>query len=250
MISSNKSSQNYYQTRCAPIGLAGLTRPDITWIDSCGLTDAFIAQLPPIMDKNWRIGHIERKIPAEYGDFLLNKSNKILDQDLQYLLNDITILRSGAINLDYNNFINRMKSIIRFNLIKPYSYKQSFVSEVNKNHLIYEVDVNKQPLSNGTVLDHNKALKFNNQISINVHDLIASGLELSLDNSNNYEVLINKKNKFYIKSVNNNLSYNNLITHTIKFPSNLTVHEVLIKREGSNGVFVLCNIVYSFNARV
>ncbi|MGR3542552.1 MAG: hypothetical protein ACU0BS_14150 [Hasllibacter sp.] len=57
-------------------GLAGATRlrlPDTFWVvDSCGLTDPFIARLPGIARTHNRPGHVYRFVPADYHRMLLD----------------------------------------------------------------------------------------------------------------------------------------------------------------------------------
>lgn len=52
---------------CGGLGRAALfSGPRIHWIDSCGLTDRFLASIPFSPDDGWRVGHYVRDIPEGY----------------------------------------------------------------------------------------------------------------------------------------------------------------------------------------
>lgn len=70
-----------------------------TWhIDHCALTDPFLARLPSMdylisrMPHN-RIapGHYSRRLPTNYGEFLVGNTEAIADEDLHGLLRDVSL---------------------------------------------------------------------------------------------------------------------------------------------------------------
>jgi arabinofuranosyltransferase len=66
--SSGSGPQDVVGVRCGGLGVGGITTgPGAHWIDTCGLTDPFIASIPFIArDFNWRIGHFDRLLPEDY----------------------------------------------------------------------------------------------------------------------------------------------------------------------------------------
>lgn len=90
-------------------------------IDSCALTDVFLAQMPFKLDLfkvPRRIGHFSRNIPKGYPEFLLSGSKDISlleDEKLRPLLADVTLAISGDIFT-----WERFKAIYRLNISKSY----------------------------------------------------------------------------------------------------------------------------------
>lgn len=76
---------------CGGMGMHGLlTGPRKHWIDSCGLTDRFIASIPYVSRGNWRVGHLEREIPIGYEEAILNNNpDYVKDSDLRARLSEL-----------------------------------------------------------------------------------------------------------------------------------------------------------------
>ena len=76
---------------CGMLGTKGLEKLDQHFIDYCGLTDAFLAQLKFYpWGGGWRIGHFARRIPLLYVQSLKEGKNKFPYESQNYfLLNDI-----------------------------------------------------------------------------------------------------------------------------------------------------------------
>ena len=105
-----------YKVICGGLGMTGFELPDVYLVDTCALANAFLSRLPAIQDPNWIIGHAHRKVPTNYGLYLV-KQKKLKDKKLQPMLNDVTAMVSGELfSLD------RWKAIIRLNISKPYQY--------------------------------------------------------------------------------------------------------------------------------
>lgn len=67
--------------------------PDVHVVDRFGLSDPLLARLPVTADKNWRVGHLEREIPAGYLESARSASTRIHDPaiaELDALLRTVT----------------------------------------------------------------------------------------------------------------------------------------------------------------
>ena len=99
-----------FRTACGIMGGNSLTTPNIFIIDLCGLTDPLISRLPAIQVKSWRIGHHFRKMPTNYGEFKLGKTDSLNDRGLTMLAKDIRLVTSSPLL-----HRNRLKAIWRLN---------------------------------------------------------------------------------------------------------------------------------------
>ena len=77
-------------------------------IDLCGLSDPFLSRIPAIQVENWGIGHHVRKLPQNYGEYLLGNVVEIPDKKLQGLLDDVQLMAWSDLFS-----IARMKAIFR-----------------------------------------------------------------------------------------------------------------------------------------
>lgn len=73
---------------CGSLGNAGFTLgPANHLIDTCGLTDRFVAMLPYSPTGPWRIGHFERKLPDGYQEAVRwSNPNLVVDPELRQRL--------------------------------------------------------------------------------------------------------------------------------------------------------------------
>ena len=106
---SEKLPTKYYAT-CGALGSKSISDPSFFFIDQCGLTDPLISRIPAVQSEVWRIGHHLRKIPTEYGEFIIGNVNEIPDKQINPLLQDITLLTSGRLTN-----LNRLFAIWRVN---------------------------------------------------------------------------------------------------------------------------------------
>ena len=66
-----------------------VTGPRVHWIDTCALTDRFLASMPS-GGGDWRIGHFKRSVPEGYSDaILLNDASLIQSPELRRELNEL-----------------------------------------------------------------------------------------------------------------------------------------------------------------
>lgn len=63
--------------------------------DAYGLADAFLARLPAVYDEHWRIGHMQREIPAGYEETILTGENCIEDERLHRFYDDLSVVIKG-----------------------------------------------------------------------------------------------------------------------------------------------------------
>lgn len=70
--------------RCGLLGSAAIVSgPTVHWVDSCALTDRFLANIP-YSEKPWRIGHFSRAIPEGYVEAIrTNDAGRVKDPDLR-----------------------------------------------------------------------------------------------------------------------------------------------------------------------
>ena len=63
--------------------------------DAYGLADAFLARLPAVYDEHWRIGHMQREIPAGYEETVVTGENCIEDANLHQFYDALSIVIKG-----------------------------------------------------------------------------------------------------------------------------------------------------------
>ena len=118
-----------YLTLCSFLGAISNNNSSKYVIDVCGLSDAFIARIPPMKNERWVSGHLPRKLPLGYGEFLIGEISELPDKKLNGLLNDVQLMITGDL---FN--VERWKSIWRLNT--NYNYKIEFTDYTNVNQWI------------------------------------------------------------------------------------------------------------------
>ena len=63
--------------------------------DAYGLADAFLARLPAVYDEHWRIGHMQREIPAGYEETVVTGENCIVDENLHQFYDALSVVIKG-----------------------------------------------------------------------------------------------------------------------------------------------------------
>lgn len=63
--------------------------------DAYGLADAFLARLPAVYDDHWRIGHMQREIPAGYEETVVTGVNCIEDEKLHEFYDELSVVIKG-----------------------------------------------------------------------------------------------------------------------------------------------------------
>lgn len=94
------------------IGLEGYRLgPNVHILDIMALADPLLARLPAKDQQHWRVGHIEREIPAGYRETLASGQNKIEDPNLSAYYDYLSIVTQGRL---WNR--ERFTAIIEFQL--------------------------------------------------------------------------------------------------------------------------------------
>lgn len=78
--------------------------------DAYGLADAFLARLQATYDDHWRIGHMQREIPAGYEETVITGENCIEDEKLHEFYDALSIVIKGDLWS-----VERFKTIWRMN---------------------------------------------------------------------------------------------------------------------------------------
>ena len=240
--------KNDYREICGAAGIGALMYPEIMWIDVCALADPFISQLPGMSDVNWRTGHIVRKIPTNYGEYLLGRVSRIADPQLQPLLDDVRLISKAPIFSS-----ERFKAIWRFNVTRPYEYNYNKYQDPNINIPIsttqrekvytYNVTINNIPLLNGTAWDLPKVTKIVQNIIIDVQNVKTSGIELSLDCNDVYSITINNNLVYKVQAAVDKAQNGGLVTHTIKFDRPMVVNNITITPVSGDGSYSLGHLL-------
>ncbi|HEY9075567.1 MAG TPA: hypothetical protein VIO61_03415 [Anaerolineaceae bacterium] len=69
--------------------------PRIHYVDHLGITDPFLARLPAVKKDNWRVGHLERAIPAGYLESISTGRNLLQDPHLAQSYDRIKLITQG-----------------------------------------------------------------------------------------------------------------------------------------------------------
>ncbi len=69
--------------------------PTVHVLDVFGLTDPLLARLPPVLI--WRVGHLERQLPAGYLESIKQNRNLIEDKELSALYEKLRLITRGEI---------------------------------------------------------------------------------------------------------------------------------------------------------
>ena len=80
-------------------------------IDLWALTEPLLAHIPPVINPNWRPGHMLRVIPEGYMETLRSGTNQITDPGLARYYNALHLITSGNL---FN--LHRFSAILRMNL--------------------------------------------------------------------------------------------------------------------------------------
>lgn len=97
---------------CGALGRSGLlSSANVYYIDRCGLGDPLMARLPPIYNVGWRSGHLDRDIPAGYGNSRRVGENQIEDPLLAEYYDHLTLITQAPLLAP-----NRLRTIFNMNL--------------------------------------------------------------------------------------------------------------------------------------
>ena len=207
------SQPSNYKFTCGGIGLFSISDPSRYLIDQCALTDPFIARIPAFQTEIWRIGHHYRKTPTEYGEYITGNVDKILDDNLNPYLMDVTLISTGSLT-----DINRLSAIWRVNSgyysntnFSKYISKDVWVPRTLKKKII-QVENWENGLEN---------IYFNGELTIQSNnELLATALNITTDLGFEYEIFVND---ILVKKF---IQKNEAKPANIEFPEPILVHSV------------------------
>lgn len=196
----NRAADDYSEViyRCGGSGRRSLMMPkNIYVIDYCGLADPLLARTPPKHLPHWRVGHLRRKIPTNYGKSLLSQDNLLTDPALMPLFDDLQLISRGE-----------LFSKARFSAIKRLNlgdYPEiDFEAYTNpKSELPESVRVRRVPLDRLTARKTRQGLAWNASGNVKfkkILDVISEkqeltdSLQLALGHNDTYRVSLFKKN--------------------------------------------------------
>ena len=210
-----------YFATCGSIGSKSIRDPSFFYVDQCALTDPLISRIPAVHSDLWRIGHHYRKIPTEYGEFVIGNVDKIPDNNINTLLRDIALLSSGKLNdLDRLTAIWRVNSGFYSEIdFTNYIDKNIWVPKTTKVQQVKTVDWNNIPkeiVFNGIVSLHSKA------------PTLATKLSFFVNMGNEYEVSVNDLHVINITQKQKDLP----TTITLTKPTN--VHSIRLRAINSD----------------
>ena len=110
IVEQSEKLPTKYRSTCGLLGSLSLTDVSHYLIDVCALSEPFLARIPPINNEIIVAGHHVRKIPTNYGKYLIGNADVLPDKNLNDLLSDVTLAAKGKLLT-----LNRMKAIWRLN---------------------------------------------------------------------------------------------------------------------------------------
>ena len=243
---SSKVPKRYLVT-CGGAGVAGLRHPRAYLIDSCGLTDPFIARLPAVRYRNWRIGHHERKIPTNYGLYLLDKG-ELADTRLTPLLADVWRAHSGDL-FGYQ----RLRAIFRLNVTRPYDFDATQYIDpsvaLNLTNTFVKLDLTEvnhtQTVPDGTRWDAAGNIVFENGLIVETRsDAPIRAMQLSLDYNDHYQILVNDRYYFEVRSSAHRVKNGGMVSHDIKFDWPIRVRTVKVTAVRGDHQYSLGHLIF------
>ena len=253
-LNLNQSNQpintnSNYIISCDNLGIASLMYPKKNFIDNCGTTDRFLAQLVAIQAIDLRSASA-RKIPTNYGEYLIKKVNKIDDVQLQPLLDDLNLINQPKLFT-----MARFKAIYRLNISRSYqyNYKQYSdpglilpVSTFPQPPIVfyYDYNINQQKLLNGTLWNITKVTAFTDFIHIEVPNITAKSMQFSLDCNDEYSVIVNNAMVYNVKNSCFKVENGGLINHIIKFDEPIVVNSVIVKALAGDKSYSLGHLIF------
>ena len=189
-----------YLTLCSFLGAISNVNSSKYVIDVCGLSDAFIARIPPMKNDRWVSGHLPRKVPQGYGEFLIGKISELPDKKLNGLLKDVRLMITGELFT-----IERWKSIWRLNSnyyskidFSEYTDKDQWIPKSTEVEEILLTDWNQNIKPDKLSPRLNENLKyFNGNLNIrSKKPKLASALWFFIDFSYSYDIYVNDKLAF------------------------------------------------------
>ena len=175
-----------YQTTCGELGIKSQREQSIYLIDLCALSDPFLSRIPAVKIEFWVIGHHFRKLPMDYGEYLIGNISKLPDDSLNNLLSDITLLTRGNLSDP-----SRLAAIWRVN--SGYYSNIDFSNYTNEDVWIPKTSKEEVQIIESWSIDFQARIFNNNLKLISKNETPASAILLDLDSGYYYDVYVNEK---------------------------------------------------------
>jgi len=241
-----------YQVTCA--GADTLERRDVMWIDICGLSDAFLARVPAIGSRDWRVGHLFRKVPTDYGDVLVGRTQVLADPGLQALFDDVQLAVSAPLWS-----AQRAGAIARLNFGHDYGLDRAKYADpavvVPSTSTVTEVDyeqLDRPPPENGTqwlvrVVEgvvwpqRHLATDFSAGLSVTLRNPVSAvAISLSVDGNDAYRLIINEGDfDAFIEPSREVGPEGGLVTHRLELPRPMLVTHVRVEPVSGDGYYAV-----------
>ena len=88
---------NRYRIRRYSMGREGALGPEVYMIERMALANPFLAHLPALRTPDWRIGHARRKLPTDFGEFMVGNIQSMPDAATDSLFQDIKLAARGQL---------------------------------------------------------------------------------------------------------------------------------------------------------
>lgn len=240
-----KDKPTKYKSACGVIGGLALVNPSVHIIDVCGLTDPFLSRLPAIKINDWRVGHHFRKMPTNYGEFLVGKVAQLPDNNLNSLLTDVVLvsnkelLSKGRLAAIWRLNSNQYKNLNTDLYAKPDIYipQSSFIEYVNLKNWDepFQHDVFSPIFGDYTFKTFNNTIEFNSETP-----RLANKVILGLNYEHGYKIYVNNEVTFEIPQTNRE-SFNREI---IEFEERLNVSSIRIESvHANNEIYAAINAI-------
>jgi arabinofuranosyltransferase len=246
-----------YSPTCA--GKDGFVRGDWFLIDLCALTDPFLARLPAIRSPDWRIGHHFRKIPTDYGNVVVGRSELLADAGLQPLFDDVMLAATGPLFT-----LPRWQAILRLNGRGEYDFDRDRYADpaihVPRSSLLVQVRHTRlartaspdgtpwlRPQGEGAFGEwRNLAAAFDTEMLVIVRpSQRARSISLSLDAGAEYRITINQGEwVFDIENAEQRAAAGHLVSHVIALPESMLVSRVHIEAVGAEGLVAVGHLLF------
>jgi arabinofuranosyltransferase len=221
-----------YSLLCGGMGKHGIESPSYHFlIDTCALTNTLTARLPAIQNKNkWRIGHVERKIPTNYGEVKIGNAETLKDIQVEKLRQDLQLAETG----DYFS-AERFAAMLRLNTGHDYGIDKAKYSDP-----AIHVKLSKVPIyltydqisgnirDDGTTWDDPESYQFRFDSPIFVdfdQPIMANKIILSVDSNDCYNLLINGKIKHQLLPLETNMNLGS-VTRTIELQEPILISRI------------------------
>ena len=207
-------------------------------VDLYALTDPFLARLPAARWGGWRIGHHGRKLPTDYGEFLLGNVESIPDTDLNPLLQDVALVARGDLFTT-----ERLKAILRLNTgyhsgvdmeeYRDISFRTPILSEQER---ITIAELDNSPKSNGFVTDVPGVVRVFHDFGLHIQvdgTVETTQIQLSLSHDDDYNIRVNGELVAAIAK-HEAAGLRGLLNHTVDLPKPTVVKDIEITGAGDH----------------